>query len=56
MIEPFNAWWRKTNHCEPDPKSVEAFSEGFKAGMERGIKEVREIISASKPGADHEKS
>lgn len=34
IITPFNNWWRKTNHCEPDLKAIEAFEAGFVAGVE----------------------
>jgi hypothetical protein len=34
IIEPFNVWWRKSNHCEPDPKAIGAFEAGFKAALE----------------------
>jgi hypothetical protein len=34
VIEPFNAWWRQTNHCEPDLKAIKAFEAGFKAALD----------------------
>lgn len=37
IIEPFNTWWRQTNHCEPDLKAVDAFAAGFKAGVKATI-------------------
>lgn len=49
VIEPFNAWWRQTNHCEPDLKAIEAFGAGFKAGMERAVAETTALISGKSP-------
>jgi hypothetical protein len=46
-VEPFNTWWRSKNHCEPSPIAVEAFAAGFKAGLERGVKESMDIIRGS---------
>jgi hypothetical protein len=56
-VEPFNAWWRSFNHCEPSTIAVSAFNAGFKAGMQRAVDEACAIIngkpspstSASKP-------
>lgn len=47
IVEPFNAWWRKTNHCEPDLKAIEAFDAGFKAGLQYGIDKATEVLMAT---------
>jgi len=43
-IEPFNEWWRKSNHCEPSQKAVEAFAAGFKAGLKCGVEGAMAVV------------
>lgn len=47
MIEPFNAWWKSFNHCEPSQLAIAAFSAGFKAGMQRAVEEAQALIASS---------
>jgi hypothetical protein len=47
VIEPFNAWWRSRNHCEPSLPSIEAFAAGFQAGLLRGVCEAKAVLEGS---------
>lgn len=46
-IEPFNKWWRASNHCEPSPEMVAAFAAGFKAGLQRGVDEAMAVLKGT---------
>ena len=50
MIEPFNVWWRQSNHCEPSPEAIDAFAAGFKAGLQRGVDEAKAVILGTPGG------
>lgn len=49
-IDPFNEWWRKSNHCEPSLQAVEAFAAGFKAGLQRGVNEAMAVLQSTPVG------
>jgi hypothetical protein len=49
VVEPFNAWWRERNHCEPSLPAIEAFAAGFQAGLLRGVLEAKAILEGSPP-------
>lgn len=53
-IEPFNEWWRSTNHCEPSPEAVTAFAAGFKAGLQRGVDEAKAILQGTSHSANEQ--
>lgn len=53
-IEPFNAWWRTRNHCEPNVEAIDAFAAGFKAGMQRAVDEAVAIIKKPIPAVGKE--
>jgi hypothetical protein len=53
VIDPFNKWWRgQAQHCEAEPRMVAAFAAGFKAGMERAVAEMAEIIKRPAQGTN----
>lgn len=56
VIEPFNEWWRSTNHCEPSPEAVTAFAAGFKAGLQRGVDEMKSLLNGDAPQHDEQRS
>lgn len=47
MVQPFNEWWRKSNHCEPSQQAVEAFAAGFKAGLKCGVDGAMAVLNSS---------
>jgi hypothetical protein len=53
-IQPFNEWWRLTNHCEPSPQAVAAFDAGFRAGLKCGIESAIETMRSASPSASPE--
>jgi hypothetical protein len=44
IIDPFNAWWRIRNHCEPNLLAITAFEAGYMAALD--------AVKAVLPGRD----